>query len=123
MTMPMMMIGAIPSSTRASPVIAWAALVTSWCNGTLHMAVSRRRILALWFPRLPADRLIRKNGGAPFEAPLVVSGKIGNALHVHALETRAARLGLYKGQPLANARAMVQPLKIVPADERADAAL
>src|SRR5882757_9721285 len=87
------------------------------------MAGSRRRILALWFPRLPADRLIRKNGGAPFEAPLVVSGKIGNALHVHALETRAARLGLYKGQPLANARAMVQPLKIVPADERADAAL
>ena len=87
------------------------------------MVVSRRRILALWFPRLPADRLIRKNGGAPFEAPLVVSGKIGNALHVHALETRAARLGLYKGQPLANARAMVQPLKIVPADEPADAAL
>src|SRR5258706_1990055 len=87
------------------------------------MAGSRRRILALWFPRLPADRLIRKNGGAPFEAPLVVSGKIETALHVHALETRAARLGLYKGQPLANARAMVQPLKIVPADERADAAL
>ena len=36
---------------------------------------------------------------------------------------RASKLGLYKGQPLANARAMVQPLKIVPADERADAAL
>lgn len=32
-------------------------------------------------------------------------------------------LGLYKGQPLANARAMVQPLAIVPADEKADAAL
>ncbi len=36
---------------------------------------------------------------------------------------RAAKLGLYKGQPLANARAMVQPLKVVPADTRADAAL
>ena len=36
---------------------------------------------------------------------------------------RASRLGLYKGQPLANARAMVQPLKVVSADERADAAL
>ena len=33
------------------------------------------------------------------------------------------KLGLYKGQPLANARAMVQPLAIVPADEKADAAL
>ena len=76
----------------------------------------------MWFPRLPADRFIRKNGG-PFEAPLVVSLKTGNALHVHALEMRASQFGLYKGQPLANARAMVQPLKIVPADERADAAL
>ncbi len=74
-------------------------------------------------PRLPTDRLTRKNKGAPFKAPLVVSGKSGNALHVHALEARAARLGLYKGQPLANARAMVQPLSILPADEKADAAL
>src|SRR5882724_6725414 len=86
------------------------------------MPVSKRRILALWFPRLPADRLMRRNGG-PFEAPLIVSLKTGNALHVHALEMRASKLGLYKGQPLANARAMVQPLKVVPADERADAAL
>ncbi|HKU64774.1 MAG TPA: DNA polymerase Y family protein [Rhizomicrobium sp.] len=86
------------------------------------MPASKRRILALWFPRLPADRFIRKNGG-PFEAPLAVSLKTGNALQVHALEKRASRLGLCKGQPLANARAMVQPLKVVPADERADAAL
>src|SRR3954464_8286948 len=86
------------------------------------MSVSKRRILALWFPRLPADRFIRKHGG-PFEAPLVVSLKTGNALHVHALEMRASKLGLYKGQPLANARAMVQPLKVVSADEGADATL
>ena len=86
------------------------------------MPASKRRILALWFPRLPADRLIRKHGG-PFEAPLVVSLKTGNALHVHALEMRASKLGLYKGQPLANARAMVQPLTVMSADERADTAL
>ncbi len=42
---------------------------------------------------------------------------------MQALEARAERLGLYKGQPLANARAMVEPLCIVPADDRADAAL
>ena len=88
----------------------------------MHASQMPRRILALWLPRLPTDRLIRKNG-APYKTPLIVSGKIGNALHVHALETKAARLGLYKGQPLANARAMVQPLCIVPAAERADAAL
>ncbi|MFO1247051.1 MAG: DNA polymerase Y family protein [Alphaproteobacteria bacterium] len=86
------------------------------------MPASTRRIMALWLPRLPTDRLTRKKG-KPSEAPLVVSGKSGNALFVYALELRAQRLGLHKGQPLANARAMVQPLAIVPADEKADAAL
>jgi protein ImuB len=84
------------------------------------MAVSTRRILALWLPRLPTDRLQRKSR---FDAPLIVSSRCGNALHVHALDARAARAGLHQGQPLANARAMVQPLCVVPADEKADAAL
>jgi len=79
-----------------------------------------RRILALWFARLPTDRLLRKS---QFSAPLVISHKANNALYVYALEARAQKLGLYKGQPLANARAMVQPLAILPADARADAAL
>ena len=60
---------------------------------------------------------------SPSEAPLVVSHKANNALYVYALEARAQKLGLYKGQPLANARAMVQPLPIVSADEKADVAL
>ena len=42
---------------------------------------------------------------------------------MQALEARAERLGLYKGQPLANACAMVEPLRIVPANDKADAAL
>ncbi len=42
---------------------------------------------------------------------------------MHALDARAQSLGLHKGQPLANARAMVQPLTVLPADEKADAAL
>ncbi|HEY0266833.1 MAG TPA: DNA polymerase Y family protein [Rhizomicrobium sp.] len=90
------------------------------------MPVSTRRILALWLPRLPTDRLRKKsrfNVKALEEGPLIVSAKAGNALHVHALEARAAQLGLYRGQPLANARAMVQPLCVIPADEKADAAL
>jgi protein ImuB len=84
------------------------------------MLASKRRILALWFARLPTDRLLRKS---QFKTPLVISHKADNALYVYALEARAQKLGLYKGQPLANARAMVQPLEILPADERADAQL
>ena len=86
------------------------------------MPSSNRRILALWLPRLPTDRLVRKQG-TPFKAPLVVSRKAGNALVVHALDRQAARLGLYQGQPLANARAMVQPLAVIACDEKADDAL
>ncbi len=53
----------------------------------------------------------------------MVAGRAGNALHVQALDARAQRLGLYKGQPLANARAMVQGLTILPADDKEDGKL
>ena len=78
--------------------------------------------MALWLPRLPTDRLTRR---APSEGtvPLAVSARANNALYVHALNMQAARLGLYKSQPLASARAMVRELSIVPADEKADGAL
>jgi protein ImuB len=82
--------------------------------------------LALWLPRLPTDRLMRRRRarGAPdIGEPLIVSARSGNALHVHALDARAQGLGLHKGQPLANARAMVQPLRVVAADEKADRTL
>ncbi len=52
------------------------------------MVVSTRRIMALWLPRLPTDRLTRKRASpSDFSlgsGPLVISGKSGNALHVHA---------------------------------------
>jgi protein ImuB len=84
---------------------------------------SMRRILFVWLPRFSTDRLKRKDASL-FEAPpLVVAGRQGNALYVQALELRAQRLGLYKGQPLANARAMVPALTIIPADDGQDAAL
>ena len=53
----------------------------------------------------------------------MVSGRANNALYIHALEARAQRLGLYKGQPLANARAMAPNLTIIPADEKKDTEL
>lgn len=83
--------------------------------------------MALWLPRLSTDRLTRL-AAAPekscaLEAPLVVAGRANNALYVYALNKAAARAGLYRGQPLANARAMIQNLKIVPADAKRDAEL
>ena len=81
----------------------------------------------MWLPRLPTDRLKRLVKNTPdasrSDAPLVVAGRANNALFVHALNRNAERLGLYKGQPLANARAMIDNLAVVPADERADLTL
>lgn len=87
-----------------------------------------RRIMALWLPRLSTDRLQRRAKGAPEKTarpdpPLVIGGKAGNAMVVTALEARAEKLGLRAGMPLADARAMVQPLCVAAADSRADAAL
>ncbi|MGH8324185.1 MAG: Y-family DNA polymerase, partial [Steroidobacteraceae bacterium] len=84
---------------------------------------SRRRILALWLPRLPTDRLRRgKDGGAPDE-PLVLSIRDSNARIVYAVDRNAARLKLKPGMPLASARAMVGTLAVVESDPQADARL
>ena len=55
--------------------------------------------------------------------PLVVVEKVQNAVRLSALDHGAERLGLHIGQPLANARAMVSELDVVPANHHADAVL
>jgi protein ImuB len=86
---------------------------------------AKRRIVALWFPRLATDRLQRrwkaKNGApSPDVPPLVVATKEKNALVIAALDRKATALGLSVGQPLANARAVLPALKAVTANEPAD---
>jgi protein ImuB len=83
---------------------------------------AKRRILALWFPRLPTDRLQRRSA-APDSAPLVLSLKSANTRIVYAADDCAARAGLKAGMPLASARAMVNDLRIVEADVPADEAM
>jgi protein ImuB len=90
----------------------------------------KRRILSLWLPRLPIDRIQRKLGcngsrddNAPDQnrEPSIVVIKETNALKIHALNDAAARLGLDIGLPLANARAISPDLKVYDADPAADA--
>jgi protein ImuB len=67
--------------------------------------------------RLPHD-------GAPDDAqPCVVVGKLNNALQIAALNDAAANIGLEKGLPLANARAVCPDVQVCDADEAADAKL
>ncbi|WP_186294466.1 Y-family DNA polymerase [Bradyrhizobium guangdongense] len=88
-------------------------------------SVNRRRILSLWLPRLPIDRikrLLSGIGGALDEnEPSIVVAKETNALVIHALDEAASRLGLHIGLPLANARAMCPDIRVFDADVVADA--
>lgn len=90
-------------------------------------SVKARRILSLWLPRLPTDRLKRQlsgHGGAPDDAhPCVVVGKLNNALQISALNDAAANIGLEVGLPLANARAICPDVQVFDADETADLVL
>lgn len=90
-------------------------------------SVKARRILSLWLPRLPTDRLKRQLSG--YDAalddtrPCVVVAKLNNALQISALNDAAADVGLDIGLPLANARAMCPDVQVFDADEAADAKL
>jgi protein ImuB len=80
--------------------------------------------MALWFPRLPTDRLQRRKQTPISEAPpLVLVAKVDNTLRLSAVDHKATALGLTIGQPLANARAMLPELKVVAANDPADAKL
>ncbi|MEO7567883.1 MAG: DNA polymerase Y family protein [Aestuariivirga sp.] len=83
-----------------------------------------RRIIALWFPRLPTDRLQRREQVEKTPAleapPLVLVAKRDNTLRLSAVDRKATALGLTIGQPLANARAMLPDLKVVAANDPAD---
>src|SRR6202165_4758971 len=100
----------------------------SW-NGNVMSAFSanRRRILSLWLPRLPIDRIKRqlaRSNAAPAkhsnDDPSIVVAKQNNALQISALDDAAAHLGLGPGLPLANARAICPELLVFDADEVAD---
>lgn len=77
----------------------------------------------MWFQRLPTDRLKRHRPQTSGSLPLVVAEKVQNAFRLSAVDQAATQLGLYIGQPLANARAMVPELEVAMADPLADASL
>src|SRR3984885_13289259 len=79
-----------------------------------------RRILAVWLPRLPTDRLQRRARPSADKKPLVIAAKMENALRLSAVDAHAAKLGLSPGMALADARAMIPALDVAAADEAAD---
>jgi protein ImuB len=81
------------------------------------------RVVSLYLPTWPTDRLRRKMGAAaPDEAtPLVLVGQTGRRREVVAANAAAFQVGLRVGMPATKARALVKELVIHHADPAADA--
>ncbi|MEZ5921534.1 MAG: DNA polymerase Y family protein [Parvularculaceae bacterium] len=81
-----------------------------------------RRILAAWFPRWPTDHLKKQRPSLEkASAPIVIHEKAKSALRIRAMDVRAAKLGFYQGQALADARAIEPELIAVETDAREEA--
>jgi len=81
------------------------------------------RVVSLFLPSWPTDRLRRTLGAAapPVEAPLVLAGLDGRRRVVLALDAAARRAGLRVGMPAAKAQALVPGLIVRDAEPPADA--
>ena len=82
--------------------------------------MSERRILCLWFPRLPVERALRQRPLA-LPAPFAVVADRNGAQVLHSLNPEAEAAGLAAGQSLRDARAICPALGTVAADERGEA--
>lgn len=88
-----------------------------------------RRIVSIWLPRWPIDRLRRAARreksyacAVPAErTPFALTAASGNAVRLSAVNETAAAQGLYTDMMLTDARGMVPGLITAPADGREDA--
>ena len=70
-----------------------------------------RRILYLWLPDFPLERLSRQQPGAvPADRPFVLTTSKGQAVAIHAANRAAEALGIHPGLALADARAVAPGL-------------
>ncbi len=78
----------------------------------------RKRVVCMWFPRLPSDRVLRTH---PIEAPFVLTLKQNNTERLYCLNRQAEQAGLHRGMSFADARAFCPDLISRPARPDLDA--
>ena len=80
-----------------------------------------KRIVSLWFPHWPIERLRRENPGAlPVDAAFALVGERDRGAMVTAVDAGARRAGIAPGHGLADARALLPRLRTVAADSVGD---
>ncbi len=77
----------------------------------------QKRVVSVWFPRLPSDRVLRAH---PFDGPFVVTHRYGNTERLYCLNRQAEDSGLHRGMGYSDARAFCPDLQSRPVDVRAD---
>jgi protein ImuB len=82
------------------------------------------RMVSVWLPALPIERLKRERKGKPFpvDRPFALVGSEDRGLVLTALNAVAMRSGLIPGMGLADARAISPQLATAPAEPEKDAA-
>ncbi|MBY5646349.1 Y-family DNA polymerase [Rhizobium leguminosarum] len=79
------------------------------------------RVVSIYFPVLPTDRIRRADPTIPVE-PIAVISKSGSKRWVSAADAAARKAGIHVGMPAAKAQALFQGLRMIDADPAADAA-
>ena len=74
-----------------------------------------RRVVSLYLPTWPTDRIRRRGGAPPPDEPLVTVATEGSRRLVGAVDRGAHALGLRAGQTVAHGQALVPKLHIVEA--------
>ncbi|MDK1388748.1 DNA polymerase Y family protein [Sinorhizobium sp. 8-89] len=80
------------------------------------------RVVSVFLPTLPTDRIRRADPSLSPDKPLVVIARSGSKRWVAAADRAALKLGLRVGMPAAKAQALVQELVVIDADPAADLA-
>ena len=80
-----------------------------------------RRVVSLWLPFWPTDRLRQSDAALPAEVPLVTRMHDGRRLVIAAVCPAARGLGLQPGMTVAQAQAMVPDLVVADAASEEDA--
>lgn len=81
-----------------------------------------RRVVSLYLPTWPTDRIRRRKGAPPSDEPLVTVKTEGSRRLVAAVDEAAAKLGLRSGQTITHAQALVPNLHVVDATPEEDEA-
>ncbi|TBY81705.1 Y-family DNA polymerase [Rhizobium leguminosarum] len=79
------------------------------------------RVVSIFFPDLPTDRIRRADPAIPVDQAIAVISKSGSKRWVSAADPAARKAGVHVGMPAAKAQALFQGLRMIDADPAANA--